>query len=181
MSTGFSGSTTKGMGKLEREVESRMAADVDESKIKDRDDKFPEKVRMASIPKTWGEYEKEVEKLESKGMSTSDAQGAVDAVLMKAGYDPNTLKPKEKKMSEKKIDGPESFDKAVEKKMAPDKKRLRSVYSENYHGESFEVIVSSGDKFDIKVSVSSKIHGPFKDINSAKKAARDMIDDLEGL
>lgn len=44
------------------------------------------------IPKTWKEYEEQVQKLEEEGMSTSDAQGVVDALLIENGYSPLTLK-----------------------------------------------------------------------------------------
>lgn len=47
------------------------------------------------IPQTWEEYEEEVVKLEAEGLSTSDAQGVVDARLMVNGIDPTTLKKKE--------------------------------------------------------------------------------------
>lgn len=53
------------------------------------------------LPRNWHEYEREVEKLEEQGLTRSDAQGAVDARLMIAGYDPVTLK----KRSEQKESG----------------------------------------------------------------------------
>lgn len=48
------------------------------------------------VPRNWHEYEEEVEKLEEQGLTRSDAQGAVDARLMIAGYDPVTLKKKKR-------------------------------------------------------------------------------------
>lgn len=44
------------------------------------------------IPKTQAEYAIEVRKLEKEGLTTSDAQAEVDARLMRAGYDVNTLR-----------------------------------------------------------------------------------------
>lgn len=43
------------------------------------------------IPRTWAEYGSEVQKLEGEGLSTSDAQGVVDARMMTAGVNVNTL------------------------------------------------------------------------------------------
>jgi len=57
-----------------------------------------EKKNNSKIPKTQAEYALEVKKLEDEGLTTSDAQGEVDARLMSAGYDVNTLKKVDKKL-----------------------------------------------------------------------------------
>lgn len=41
-----------------------------------------------TVPRTWGGYEREVRKLEKEGLTTSDAQGVVDARLLRAGVTP---------------------------------------------------------------------------------------------
>jgi hypothetical protein len=43
------------------------------------------RLAAVKVPKNAKEYEAEVEKLEDQGMSTSDAQGVVDAAMKKAG------------------------------------------------------------------------------------------------
>ena len=54
------------------------------------------------IPRTWAEYDTEVQKLEAEGLTTSDAQAEVDARMMTAGVSQNTLMMAELRKTKKK-------------------------------------------------------------------------------
>lgn len=56
----------------------------------------------------------------------------------------------------------------------------RVVHSETYQGRKFEVIVR-GDKYFVQSEISNQVFGPFGDVFKAKKAAKDLIDDLAPL
>lgn len=72
--------------KCGKDAEAKFLAAVEDEEFYNR--QYAKKERL---PKSWKEYEEEVQKLEDEGMTTSDAQGVVDARLMAEGYDIVTL------------------------------------------------------------------------------------------
>lgn len=119
------------------------------------------KLASKKIPKNWKEYEHEVQKLEDEGLTTSDAQGEVDARLMSEGYDPVTLK---KKAAKKSVTFSPSLHSALQREIESQAADLGDSLS------GVEEVVGSGLSGDVKKEWLQLIetHG-FKSVTKAVK------------